>query len=95
MSSLITDQILSNGCRDINGNRKRLRKEQVQDAYTVWQEFDSARTAFALQHTRNNYNRLRTAGASVVEMQSKLGIWLIHPVNVGPGLAENDARIVE
>jgi len=95
MSSMITDQILRNECRDQEGNRKRLRKEQIREASSVWQEFDSARTAFALQHTRTNYNRLKTAGDCVVEMQSRIGVWLIHPANVVPGLSENDSRILE
>ncbi len=94
MSSIL-HQIEANECRDVDQKKRRLKKPQQAEAAQAWGAFDTARTAFAMYRSRLNYNTLKAAGAAVVEMQTRLNIWLIHPANVGPGLREDDPRIVE
>jgi len=93
--SFILQQIAANECYDIERRKRRLKKPQQAEAVQAWGAFDTARTAFALHRSRSNYNTLKAAGEAVVEMQTRLNIWLIHPANVGPGLRENDPRIIE
>lgn len=73
----------------------RLRKAKAAEVNRLWNDFDSARSEFALGYKRSNYNRLKAAGEALVAAQTEAGVWLIHPANVGPGLREDDPRIVE
>lgn len=83
------------GIRDKEGRKRRLTKREIAILSPVWDHFDNCRTNFALECTRTNYNELVVAGQQVVEIQEKHRVWLIHPVNVGPGLKEDDPRIEE
>lgn len=61
----------------------------------AWEEWCAARDDFSINITRSRYNRMKLAGEEVVKVQDALGVWLIHPVNAKPGLAESDERIVD
>lgn len=59
----------------------------------AWDAFCEARNAFALNFTRDNYNALAQAGSVLIDTQTELGVWVIHPANARPGLNADDPRI--
>ena len=77
------------------GRRITLSARQLDRLDSAWDKFASARTAFALEYTRSNYKALSQAGRELVETQTAIGVWVIHPVNAVPGLRDNDPRIIE
>ena len=83
-----------NDIRTPNRTLARLSKAQEQEVHDAWDDYNAARTAFALSRTRGNYDRLKQAGADILDFQERMGVWLIHPANAGPGLLENDPRII-
>jgi hypothetical protein len=92
---MIDQQYTLDVIRDREGRKVRLNKTKLAMANEVWNAFKVAQDRFAVVRNRSNYIALRDAGANIVEIQSVLGIWLVHPDNARPGLAEDDERIVE
>lgn len=81
--------------RDSNGKIVRLGKKKLAALQCVWDEYKLAQAAFALEFNRSNFERLKAAGIELVRLQTFLGVWLVHPDNAKPGLAQDDERIVD
>ena len=79
--------------RDRQGRKVRLGKKKLAVLNCRWDEFQQARTAFALNFNRENFDRLKATGEELVRLQTFLGVWVIHPDNARPGLAADDERI--
>lgn len=87
--------IRENKLRNMERRRVRLSVKKQKVLEKVWTDFANARTRFALYRLRKDYNDLSEKGKLLIETQTKMGVWLIHPDNVGPGLRVDDPRIVE
>ena len=61
----------------------------------VWDAYDVLRSNFLLNRTRRAFVALTNAAAELVAFQARMGVWLIHPANAGPGLKADDPRIRE
>jgi len=91
----ILNKIRENKLRNMKGRRVRLSVKRQGVLEKVWTDFANARTRFAIYRLRKDYNDLSEKGKLLIETQTKMGVWLIHPNNVGPGLRVDDPRIVE
>lgn len=91
----ILNKIRENKLRNMERRRVRLSVKKQKVLEKVWTDFANARTRFALYRLRKDYNDLSEKGKLLIETQTKMGVWLIHPDNVGPGLRVDDPRIVE
>ena len=91
----ILNEIRENKLRNMEGRRVRLSVKKQEILGKVWTDFANARTRFAIYRLRKDYNDLSEKGKLLIETQTKMGVWLIHPNNVGPGLRVDDPRIVE
>ena len=91
----ILNRIRENRLRNMRGRRVRLSVKKQKVLEKVWTDFANARTRFAVYRLRKDYNDLSEKGTLLIETQTKMGVWLIHPDNVGPGLQPDDPRIVE
>ena len=88
-------QIRQNKLSDAAGRRVRLPAWDRKALEETWSRFEAARRAFACSRLRSNYDELKEAGDVLVREQSRLGVLLIHPANVAPGLWEDDPRIID
>ena len=91
----ILNEICENKLRNMEGRRVRLSVKKQKVLEKVWTDYAEARTRFAFYRLRKDYNELSEKGKLLVKTQSEMGVWLIHPANVGPGLQPDDPRIVE
>ena len=91
----ILNEIRENKLRNMEGRRVRLTVKKQEVLEKVWTDFEKARTRFALYRLRKDYNDLSEKGKLLIETQTKMGVWLIHPANVGPGLKVDNPCIVE
>ena len=91
----ILNKIRENKLRNMEGRRVRLSVKKQEILGKVWTDFANARTRFAIYRLRKDYNDLSEKGKLLIETQTKMDVWLIHPANVGPGLQPDDPRIVE
>ena len=91
----ILNVIRENKLRNMEGRRVRLSVKRQGVLEKVWTDFANARTRFAIYRLRKDYNDLSEKGKLLIETQTKMDVWLIHPANVGPGLQPDDPRIVE
>ena len=91
----ILNEIRENKLRNMEGRRVHLTVKKQEILEKVWTDFKEARTRFAIYRLRKDYNDLSEKGKLLIETQTKMGVWLIHPANVGPGLRVDDPRIVE
>jgi hypothetical protein len=91
----ILNEIRENKLRNMKDRRVRLSVKKQEILEKVWTDFANARTLFAIYRLRKDYNDLSEKGKLLIETQTEMDVWLIHPANVGPGLQPDDPRIVE
>ena len=91
----ILNEIRENKLRNMEGRRVRLSVKKQKVLEKVWTDYAEARTRFAFYRLRKDYNDLSEKGKLLIETQTKMGVWLIHPANVGPGLRVDNPCIVE
>jgi len=91
----ILNEIRENKLRNMKGRRVRLTVKKQEILGKVWTDYAEARTRFAIYRLRKDYNDLSEKGKLLIETQTEMDVWLIHPANVGPGLRVDDPRIVE
>lgn len=91
----ILNEIRENKLINMKGRRVRLTVKKQGVLERVWTDFEKARTRFAIYRLRKDYNDLSEKGKLLIETQTEMDVWLIHPANVGPGLRVDDQRIVE
>lgn len=91
----VLNEIRENKLRNMEGRRVRLTVKKQKVLEKVWTDYAEARTRFAFYRLRKDYNDLSEKGKLMIETQTEMGVWLIHPANVGPGLRVDDPRIVE
>jgi hypothetical protein len=89
------NQIRENKLRNKEGLRVWLNVKRRGVLEKVWTDYAEARTRFAIYRLRKDYNDLSEKGKLLIETQTEMDVWLIHPANVGPGLRVDDPRIVE
>ena len=68
-------------------------KDEISAAWKRWRDspfnpYIDGRNALQL------YNQKNADGANLVAVQSKYGVWLIHPINANAGLLPDDPRII-
>ena len=91
----VLNEIRENKLRNMEGRRVRLTVKKQKVLEKVWTDYAEARTRFAFYRLREDYNDLSEKGKLMIETQTKMGVWLIHPANVGPGLKVDNPCIVE
>lgn len=89
------NQIRENNLRNKDGLRVWLNVKRRGVLEKVWTDYAEARTRFAIYRLRKDYNDLSEKGKLLIETQTEMDVWLIHPANIGPGLRVDDQRIVE
>jgi cytochrome c oxidase assembly protein Cox11 len=89
---------LENGIfRNSNFQKVRLSavaKVEVKAAWDSWtnKKFNPYITG---NNTRTLYHAANQAGKNLVAVQTKHGVWLIHPTNATAGLLPDDPRIID
>lgn len=91
----VVNEIRENKLRNKDGLRVWLNVKRRGVLEKVWTDYAEARTRFAIYRLRKDYNDLSEKGKLLIETQTEMDVWLIHPANVGPGLRVDDPRIVE
>ena len=81
----ILNKIRENKLRNMERRRVRLSVKKQKVLEKVWTDFANARTRFALYRLRKDYNDLSEKGKLLIETQTKMGVWLIHPNTLEDG----------
>jgi hypothetical protein len=80
-----------------DGNAVYLNNKAAAEVMHAWEQYRAG--VFNLyikgRNTRAAYNEENARGQRLVDIQTKHGVWMIHPANATAGVSKDDPRILD